>query len=143
LENKPASLFSLLDHYDETQLPDEEDSNYYDRFIIYVMDKPTSGGCDGVNEGDNDCLYQCLKRIYEIFSKLPKAIERPEYIKEKLGLFQESPVPVSCMDKMEDLARNLALDITGDITQISKSKADRHATLVLSEGHYSVVTNPD
>jgi hypothetical protein len=47
------------------------------------------------------------------------------------------------MNKVEDLARNLALDITGDVTWISKSKADRRATLVLSEGHYSVVTNPD
>jgi hypothetical protein len=47
------------------------------------------------------------------------------------------------MDKVKDLARNLALDITGDVTQISKSKADRRATLILSEGHYSVATNPD
>jgi hypothetical protein len=47
------------------------------------------------------------------------------------------------MDKVEDLARNLALNITGDMTRISKSKADRRATLVLSEGHYSVATNPD
>jgi hypothetical protein len=136
----PASLFSLLDHYDEAQLPDEGDPNYYDRFIIYVMDKSTSGGCDGKL---NDCLYQCLKRIYGTFSKLPKAIEKPEYIKEKLGLSRESPVPASCMDKVEDLARNLALNVTGDVTRISKSKADRRATLVLSEGHYSVATNPD
>jgi hypothetical protein len=44
---------------------------------------------------------------------------------------------------VEDLARNLALNVTGDVTQIFKSKADRCATLVLSEGHYSVATNPD
>jgi hypothetical protein len=138
--NVPASLFSLLDHYNEAQLPDEGDPNYYDKSIIYVIDKPTSGGCDGEL---NSCLYKCLKLIYGTFSKLPKAIEKPEYIKEKLGLPRDAPVPVASIDKVENLARNLALNITGDVTQISKSKADRHATLVLSEGHYSVVTNPD
>jgi hypothetical protein len=74
---------------------------------------------------------------------MPKTIEKLEYIKEKLGLPHDAPVPGASIDKVEDLARNLALDITGDVTQISKSKADRRATLVLSEGHYSVVTNPD
>jgi hypothetical protein len=130
----------LLDYYDEAQLPDEGDPNYYDRFIIYAMDKLTSGRCDGEL---NDCLYKCLKLIYGTFSKMPKSIEKSEYIKEKLGLPRDAPVPASCMDKVEDLARNLALDITGDVTQFSKSKADKHATLVLSESHYSVATNPD
>jgi hypothetical protein len=130
----------LLDHYDEVQLPDKGDPNYYNRFIIYVIDKPTLDGCDSKL---NDCLYQCLKRIYGTFFKLPKAIKKPEYIKEKLGLPRDAPVPVASIDKVEDLTRNLALNITEDVTWISKSKADRHATLILSEGHYSVITNPD
>jgi hypothetical protein len=104
------------------------------------MNKPTSGGCDGKL---NDCLYKCLKCIYGTFSKMLKVIEKPEYIKEKLGLFRESSVLALCIDKVEDLARNLALNIIGDVTQISKNKADRRATLVLSEGHYSIATNPD
>ncbi|PKB93583.1 hypothetical protein RhiirA5_387148, partial [Rhizophagus irregularis] len=33
--NQPASLFSLLDHYDEAQLPDDADPDYFERFIIY------------------------------------------------------------------------------------------------------------
>jgi hypothetical protein len=78
-----ASLFSLLDHYDEAQMSDGGDPNYYDRFIIYAMDKLTSGGCD---RELNDCLYKCLKLIYGTFSKMPKIIKKPEYIKEKLGL---------------------------------------------------------
>jgi hypothetical protein len=136
-----ASLFSLLDHYDEAQMSDGGDPNYYDRFIIYAMDKLTSDGCDGEL---NNCLYKCLKLIYGTFSKMPKTnIEKPEYIKEKLDLLHDAPVPVASINKVEDLARNLALNITGDVTRISKSKADRHATLVLSEGYYSVVTNPD
>ncbi|GET62410.1 hypothetical protein GLOIN_2v1849173 [Rhizophagus irregularis DAOM 181602=DAOM 197198] len=99
--NQPASLFSLLDHYDEAQLPDDADPDYFERFIIY-----------------------------------------PKYIKKALGLNRDAPVPVSYMDKVEQLAGSLALNIVGDSTRISKSKSDRRATLILSEGHYSLALNP-
>ncbi|PKY46538.1 hypothetical protein RhiirA4_461426, partial [Rhizophagus irregularis] len=138
--NEPVSLFSLLDHYDEAQLPDDADPDYFERFIIYIRDAPpTAGGCNGEL---NDCLYECLKYIYGTFSKMPKSIEKPEYIKKALGLNRDAPVPVSCMDKVEQLAGSLALNIMGDITRISKSKSDRRATLILSEGHYSLALNP-
>ncbi|GET64986.1 hypothetical protein GLOIN_2v1472929 [Rhizophagus irregularis DAOM 181602=DAOM 197198] len=138
--NQPASLFSLLDHYDEAQLPDDADPDYFERFIIYVRDAPpVAGGCNGEL---NDCLYECLKYIYGTFSKMPKSIEKPEYIKKALGLNCDAPVPVSYMDKVEQLAGSLALNIVGDSTRISKSKSDRRATLILSEGHYSLALNP-
>jgi hypothetical protein len=76
------------------------------------MDKPTSGRCDGKL---NDCLYKYLKLIYDIFSKMPKSIEKPEYVKEKLSLLRDASVPALCMNKVKDLTRNLALDITGDV----------------------------
>ncbi|UZO00542.1 uncharacterized protein OCT59_011665 [Rhizophagus irregularis] len=140
LRNQPASLFSLLDHYDEVQLPDDADSDYFERFIIYVRHAPpVAGGCNGEL---NDCLYECLKHIYGIFSKIPETIKKPEYIKKALGLNRDAPVPVSYMDKIEQLAGSLALNIVGDSTQISKSKSDRRATLILSEGHYSLALNP-
>ncbi|CAB4484775.1 unnamed protein product [Rhizophagus irregularis] len=138
--NQPASLFSLLDHYDEAQLPDDADPDYFERFIIYVRDSPpVAGGCNGEL---NDCLYECLKYIYGTFSKMPKSIEKPEYIKKALGLNRDAPVPVSYMDKVEQLAGSLALNIVGDSTRISKSKSDRRATLILSEGHFSLALNP-
>ncbi|GET51869.1 hypothetical protein GLOIN_2v1472929 [Rhizophagus irregularis DAOM 181602=DAOM 197198] len=116
--NQPASLFSLLDHYDEAQLPDDADPDYFERFIIYVRDAPpVAGGCNGEL---NDCLYECLKNIYGTFSKMPKSIEKPEYIKKALGLNRDAPIPVSCMDKVEQLAGSLAINIVGDITRISK-----------------------
>ncbi|GET58586.1 hypothetical protein GLOIN_2v1763167 [Rhizophagus irregularis DAOM 181602=DAOM 197198] len=37
-ENEPVSLFSLLDHYDEAQLPDDADPDYFERFIIYFAE---------------------------------------------------------------------------------------------------------
>ncbi|GET49809.1 hypothetical protein GLOIN_2v1793417 [Rhizophagus irregularis DAOM 181602=DAOM 197198] len=72
-----------------------------------------------------------------------KSIEKPEYIKKALDLNHDAPIPVSCMDKVEQLAGSLALNIIGDITQISKSKSDRCATLILSKGYYSLVLNPE
>ncbi|GET50589.1 hypothetical protein GLOIN_2v1472929 [Rhizophagus irregularis DAOM 181602=DAOM 197198] len=138
--NQPASLFSLLDHYDEAQLPDDADPDYFERFIIYARDSPpAAGGCNGEL---NDCLYECLKNIYGTFSKMPKSIEKPEYIKKALGLNRDAPIPVSCMDKVEQLAGSLTINIVGDITRISKSKSDRCVTLILSEGHYSLALNP-
>ncbi|GET61007.1 hypothetical protein RIR_jg10834.t2 [Rhizophagus irregularis DAOM 181602=DAOM 197198] len=138
--NQPASLFSLLDHYDEAQLPDDADPDYFERFIIYMRDAPpVAGGCNGKL---NDCLYECLKHIYGIFSKIPETIKKPEYIKKALDLNRDAPVPVSYMDKVEQLAGSLALNIVGDSTRISKSKSDRRATLILSEGHYSLALNP-
>ncbi|GET67076.1 hypothetical protein GLOIN_2v1472929 [Rhizophagus irregularis DAOM 181602=DAOM 197198] len=89
--NQPASLFSLLDHYDEAQLPDDADPDYFERFIIYARDSPpAAGGCNGEL---NDCLYECLKNIYGTFSKMPKSIEKPEYIKKALGLNRDAPIP--------------------------------------------------
>ncbi|GBC13759.2 hypothetical protein GLOIN_2v1793417 [Rhizophagus irregularis DAOM 181602=DAOM 197198] len=116
--NQPASLFSLLDHYDEVQLPDDADPNYFEQFIIYARDSPpAAGGCNGEL---NDCLYKCLKYIYGTFSKIPKSIEKPKYIKKALGLNRDAPIPVSCMDKVEQLAGSLTLNIMGNITRISK-----------------------
>ncbi|GBC42744.2 hypothetical protein GLOIN_2v1793417 [Rhizophagus irregularis DAOM 181602=DAOM 197198] len=127
-------------HYDEAQLPDDADPDYFERFIIYIRDAPpATEGCDGEL---NDCLYECLKYIYGTFSKISKSIEKPEYIKKVLGLNRDAPIPVSCMDKVEQLAGSLAINIVGDITRISKSKSDRRVTLILSEGHYFLALNP-
>ncbi|CAB4442465.1 unnamed protein product [Rhizophagus irregularis] len=139
----PTHKFQILLPYENwkpAQLPDDADPDYFERFIIYIRDAPpTAGGCNGEL---NDCLYECLKHIYGIFSKMPKSIEKPEYIKKALGLNRDAPVPVSYMDKVEQLAKSLAINIVGDTTRISKSKSDRRATLTLSEGYYSLALNP-
>lgn len=141
------SMFSLLDHYDESQLPDGGgDPISYNRFIVYMMDPPAlSGGCNPKRDnGLNDCLYQCLYRAYGTFSKLPKAIEKPEILKKALGLQRSDPIPVSCIEKIEHLARSIAIDIIGDITRISPNNgAYRRITLTLANGHYSIMPNPD
>lgn len=142
LSGENANLFSLLDHYDESQLPDDVgDPDRFDNFIIYMRDASTdAGGCD---DGNNDCLYHCLKKAYGSYSNLPQAIEKPEYIKDYLGLARDSPIPVNCIEKVERLARYIAINVIGDYTYISKSPAQRRITLTLTNGHYSLVLNPD
>lgn len=144
--NQEISLFSLSDHYDESQIPEGGgDPESYDQFIIYVTDPVTlSGGCDSKGDnGLNDCLYQCLYHAYGTFSNMPKVIEKPDILKKALGLKRNAPVPVHLIEKVEHLARSIAINITGDINQISKSPAHRQITLTLANGHYSLVPNPD
>lgn len=142
--DEEVNLFSLLDHYDESQLPmDDPDPNYFDRFIIYARDiPPATGGCTGDN-GLNDCLYQCLKAAYGTFSKMPKIIEKPEYIKDKLHLPRNAPIPINFIEKIENLAKNITINVVGDHTYVSKKISQRKITLILTNGHYSLISNPD
>lgn len=150
-DNEDISLFSLLDYYDESQIPESGgDPISYDRFIVYMMDPPAlSGGCISKkanpkkDNGLNDCLYQCLYYAYGTFSKMPKVIEKPELLKQALGLPRDASVPVSCIEKVERLARSIAINIVGDVTRISNNHAYRRITLTLTNGHYSIVPNPD
>ena len=140
--DEDASLFSLLDHYDESQTPEGGgDPDSFDRFIIYMRDQASQSG--GYDNGLNDCLYQCLHYAYGTFSRMPKAIERPELLKKALGLQRADPVPVSCIEEVERLAGSIAINIAGDNTRISKSPANRRITLTLANGHYSIVPNPE
>src|SRR5213082_2815970 len=109
-----------------------------------MRDPPAlSGGCDSKNDnGLNDCLYHCLYYAYGTFSKMPKAIERPEVLKKALGLQRTDPVPVSCIGEVERLARSIAINITGEATRLSESPAYRRITLILANGHYSLAQNP-
>src|ERR1043166_3424468 len=118
-DSEDISLFSLIDHYDESQIPpDGGDPVSYNRFIVYMIDPPAlAGGCNPKRDnGFNDCLYQCLYYAYETFSKLSRTIEKPDILKK-------DPVPVSCIEKVERLARTIAINITedNDITRISSS----------------------
>ncbi|GBC20254.2 hypothetical protein GLOIN_2v1472929 [Rhizophagus irregularis DAOM 181602=DAOM 197198] len=100
--NQPASLFSLLDHYDEAQLPDDADPDYFERFIIYARDSPPAAG--GCNRELNDCLFN-----------------------------RDAPIPVSCMDKVEQLAGSLAINIVGDITESLRSQYTTAKQLSLAQ----------
>ena len=80
----PIHLFSLLDHYDESQMPDDDslEPDTFDRFWVYI-NKPIvlTGGCNPKQDGLNDCLYNCLKMAYGTKWKLPQNIKTPELLK--------------------------------------------------------------
>ena len=103
--DEAAWLFSLSDHYDKSQIPDDPDPEYFNEFIVYMRDPdPITGGCDPKKDnGYNNCLYQRLYYAYGISSKMPKSIEKPEILKKALGLQRTNPVPVSCIEKVKSL----------------------------------------
>ena len=142
-------MFSLYDHYDESQIPDNYgDPEFYDNFIVYMTNAiQDAGGCNKKYNFEsqtselNDCLYQCLYYAYGTFSNLPKAIEKPELLKQALGLQRNDLVPVKLIEKVEKIAKTIAIDIIGDATYNSQSKAYRKITLVLANSHYSIAVN--
>ena len=145
-DKEDISLFSLLDHYDESQIPEGGgDPKTYDQFIIYITNPLVyEGGCNPKKDnGLNDCFYQCLYYAYGTFSKMPKVIEKPETLKKVLGLQRNDPIPVSFIEKVEKLIKTIAINVIGDVTILSKSKAYRKITLVLANGHYTLVKNPN
>ncbi|CAH1756559.1 10095_t:CDS:2 [Entrophospora sp. SA101] len=127
-DGEDISLFLLLDHYDELQLPEGGgDPVTYNQFIVYMMDPPTlAGGCNAwsaLSSKDpkrdrrlNDCLYQCLYYTYGTFSNLPRTIEKPDILKQILGLERCNPIPVHLIEKVEKLAKSIAINIVGDAT---------------------------
>ncbi|CAB4421995.1 unnamed protein product [Rhizophagus irregularis] len=58
---------------------------------------------------------------------MPKSIEKPEYIKKALGLNRDAPVPVLCMDKVEQLAGNLTLNIVGILPEFLKFQKTKNS----------------
>jgi hypothetical protein len=145
-DKEDISLFSLTDHYDESQIPEGGgDPKTYDQFIIYITNPLIyEGGCNPKKDaGLNDCFYQCLYYAYGTFSKMPKIIEKPEMLKKALGLKRNDTVPVSLIEKVEKLAKTIAINLIGDITILSNSKAYRKITLIFTNGHYSLAKNPD
>nr|CAG8541611.1 2797_t:CDS:2 [Entrophospora candida] len=127
-DGEDISLFSLLDHYDELQFPEGGgDPVTYNQFIVYMMDPPTlAGGCNAWSalsskdpkrdSGLNECLYQCLYYTYGTFSNLPRTIEKPDILKQTLGLERCNPIPVHLIEKVEKLAKSIAINIVGDAT---------------------------
>ncbi|RHZ81722.1 hypothetical protein Glove_117g588 [Diversispora epigaea] len=143
-DKEDVSLFSLLDHYDESQIPEGgEDPKTYDQFIIYITNPLVyESGCNPKKDnGLNDCFYQCLYYAYGTFSKMPKVIEKPEMLKKVLVLQRNDPIPVSFIEKVEKIVKTIAINIIGDVTILSKSKVYRKITLVLANGHYTLAKN--
>jgi hypothetical protein len=139
-------LFSLLDHYDESQMPDDGslEPDTFDRFWVYI-NKPIilAGGCiSPKQDGLNDCLYNCLKMAYGTKWKMPSTIKTPELLKQRLRLQRADPVPVELIREVE-IASSICINITGEHVYQSNGKYRRIIHLVLANGHYSLAKNPE
>ena len=113
----PVFLYSILDTYDESQIPDIEhpDPEDYDMFWVYISEpKAVAGGCNPkTDNGLNDCLYNCLKMAYGMKWKLPQAIKTPDLLKERLRLSRQDPVSIQLISEVET-ASFICINITGD-----------------------------
>src|SRR5437763_1186452 len=77
-DSEDISLFSLLDHYDESEIPpDGGDPVSYDRFIVYMMDPPAlAGGCNPKRDnGLNDCLLY-INAYTMLMKHFPNSLEQ-------------------------------------------------------------------
>ena len=137
----PISLFTLSDHYDDSQMPDGGDPETYEEFIVYITDPlPSVGGC--TTDNNNDCLYKCLYLAYGTRSCLPKDIKTPELLKKNLGLQRNDPISISLISYVEGLASTITINVSGDYIYKSKRKCKRTINLILTNGHYSIAKNP-
>jgi len=139
----PVSLFTLSDHYDDSQMPDGGDPETYEEFIVYITDPlPSVGGCTS-EDNHNDCLYRCLLLVYGTRSRLPSSIKTPELLKQNLSLQRDNPVPINGIFNVEELAGTITINVSGDYTYKSKRKCKRVINLILTNGHYSIAKNPN
>ena len=130
---EPVSLFTLSDHYDESELPTGGDPESFDMFIVYIK-APSSqaGGCRSRGDNSlNDCLYYCLRDAYGYRSKLPESIKTPELLKTVLGLQRNDPVPVNLISRLKKIMKTLAINVVEDAFYILKGKGQRQIILML------------
>lgn len=133
------TLFTLLNYYDEDDIGEDPDPERYNTFIVYARRRPEmTGGCRKGSSPNNDCLFECLRRIYGSTRKLPKIIKNGAALKDALGLQRKDCVPLSLIPRLEKILENITINVTGDASIESSKKCDRIANLILTNGHFSV-----
>ena len=146
---QPISLFTLTDHYDESQMPDGGDPETYEEFIVYITDPLLQVGGSLYNSKrtnfieNNDCLYRCLYLAYGTKSRLPQGIKTPKILKKNLNLKRDDPIPINLIPQVEGLAGTITINVTGDYIYQSNRKNKRTINLILANGHYSIAKNLD
>ncbi|RIA82362.1 hypothetical protein C1645_835484 [Glomus cerebriforme] len=142
----PILLYSILDTYDDSQIPDIEhpDSDTYDVFWIYISEpKAITGGCNPKSDNRlNNCLYNYLKMGYRTKWKLSQAIKTSELLKERLHLSRQDPISIQLIPEVKT-ASSICINVTGDHYYQSNKKHKRSISLVLANGHYSLIRNPE
>lgn len=102
-------------------------------FSIVVTKKGRAQGGKDIN---NDCLYNCLKKL--IPDKLKKVFETPEDLKIFCGLDRDEAVPLEKIEEIEAELPDCRISIYGDYVQPSSKQAIITITLNLRDEHYSI-----
>ena len=105
-------------------------------FDIYLMMRPTAGGCAGKY---NDCLYDCLKVLTN--GKLPEKINHPRKLKRFFNVGRTDCIDINSpqMVELEKLMGNCNINIGGDHQYTSRQPDDRYFKyyINLKGKHYS------
>jgi hypothetical protein len=123
--------------YDASVIYGDEDEEYPittgDAFSIFIYNTPDmAGGCTKTNN-NNDCLYYCLKTFLGDLFK----VKFPASLKKLLKLKRIDPVPLHCLDTIEDRYK-LNIVVEGDHTYVSSKEYPRTMYIILKDGHFTL-----
>ena len=126
-----------LDFYDfenEYEYKGDAIQDTFRKFNFLVKLYPLAGGCDG---NMNDCLWYCLRDLFNGEAYLPKSIATPGKLKRLLGVGRLAPVPCKLLPKLEDEIK-VNINVSGDVDATSSKAHPRKADVKLRAGHYTV-----
>jgi hypothetical protein len=120
---------------EEAALVDDYEWTTTNSFLIYGWNSNNPVG--GQSE-KNDCLFQCIKQLCNIY-RLPKGLKTDLDLKKTLGLKPYDKIPISYLPQVEKLYK-ININVTGDYIYTSAGKF-KHQTinLTLINEHYEVV----
>lgn len=121
----PNELYNLEVPFDEPQ--SIESFNMY----LALGSKPQGG----IDNGLNDCLYNCLK--YFVFN-IEEYYKSPAEFKKSLGLKRADKVPLSCIDKIEKKLKNYQINVRGEHIRSSTISSTKQINIILTNEHYEV-----
>lgn len=134
--------------YDEEEALGEDENPH----AIYVNMRPRvgPGAAGGAGKGSN-CLAVALESfagLYGLETPFPGGKYRYHRLKKQLGLLDNEPVPLRCMDKVSELC-GWEISVYGpdgamlSAERVGTTLAAPHATLVLEAGHFTCAERPN
>lgn len=140
-ENWRAGYFSKvgepirLYEYHDSDNDITGEPEHFDEFRIYILRRPTAGGCDNKN---NDCLYNCLVQALNDDNPFKTALN----FKRQLGLQRDDMVDISKMPIIEEKLKNkYQINVEGDHIYTSSVKSLHQINVILQNGHYTLKKN--
>ena len=90
-----------------------EEEPYYQRITIYLTER--GNAVMGDSEDDNSCLYDCL--WYYLHDNLPW--QSSYQMKKAINVKPDEKISIKHIPRLEQLLKNVSINITGDYTYTS------------------------